>query len=121
MIFYYRRPVNSAPFDQANEIENLHLGQIDFKPEIAYGEMGRRALERRVANGKLFITPRGDVFRLVVVLLSTFVKRVVGRRRRQEFDLICGRHRLTCTVCKIFRMQVENQSRWLIGWSTRFH
>lgn len=27
-------PVNSAPFDQANEIENFHLSQIDFKPEI---------------------------------------------------------------------------------------
>lgn len=43
-------PVNSAPFDQANEIENLHLGQIDFKPEIAYGKTGGRALECRVAD-----------------------------------------------------------------------
>lgn len=24
-------PVNRAPFDQANEIENFHLSQIDFK------------------------------------------------------------------------------------------
>lgn len=31
-------PVNGAPFDQANEIENLHLGQIDFKPKVAYGK-----------------------------------------------------------------------------------
>ena len=30
-------PVNSAPFDQANEIENFHLSQIDFKPENAHG------------------------------------------------------------------------------------
>lgn len=30
-------PVNSAPFDQANEIENFHLRQIDFKPDVTRG------------------------------------------------------------------------------------
>ncbi len=33
--FLLPSPVSSAPFDQANEIENFHLSQIDFKPETA--------------------------------------------------------------------------------------
>lgn len=31
-------PVNRARFDQANEIENFHLRQIDFKPETTCGQ-----------------------------------------------------------------------------------
>lgn len=39
-------PVNSAPFDQANEIENFHLNQIDFKPEMACGQKKKKRKRR---------------------------------------------------------------------------
>lgn len=39
-------PVNSAPFDQANEIENFHLNQIDFKPEMACGQKKKKEEEK---------------------------------------------------------------------------
>lgn len=35
--FLLPQPVNSAPFDQANETENFHLSQIDFEPETTRG------------------------------------------------------------------------------------
>lgn len=43
-------PVNSAPFDQANEIENFHLSQIDFKPEITRGP--KEKLQKQGKNGR---------------------------------------------------------------------
>lgn len=36
-----------ARFDQANEIENFHLSQIDFKPETTCGQRGGKKQNKK--------------------------------------------------------------------------
>lgn len=67
-------PVNSAPFDQANEIENFHLGQIDFKPEITCDPNEEQQEEERNAEMLLSLNTKQLFFFYIFFVFSSRCK-----------------------------------------------